>query len=148
MAVKPVPDGYETITPYFVVNGAEKFIEFAKRAFGAKEVFRANMPDGSIMHVELQIGSSKIMLGQASERWKPETCALYLYVPDVDSVYKKAVEAGAKSIMEPADMFYGDRSSGVLDPFGNHWWIATHIKDVSPEELERHIHDHTKQPTT
>jgi len=148
MAVKPIPEGYHSITPYFVVREADKFLDFVKRAFDAKEVFLANMPDGSIMHAEFQIGDSRIMVGQASNQWKPQTCALYVYVPDVDSIYRKAMEAGATSTMEPEDKFYGDRTAGVQDPFGNHWWIGTHTKDVSAQELERHIQEHFKQPTT
>lgn len=148
MAVKPIPEGYHTITPYFVAEQAEKFIDFAKRAFDAKELFRMNMPNGSVMHAELQIGDSRIMVGQASERWKPQTCSLYLYVPDVDAVYRKAIQAGGRSTMEPEDKFYGDRSGGVDDPFGNHWYLGTHKEDVSPEELERRFQEMTKQPTT
>ncbi len=148
MAVKPVPEGFHTITPYFVVEQANRFIDFAKRAFGAREVYRLNMPDGSVAHAEFQIGDSRFMLGQASERWKPQTCALYLYVPDVDAVYRKAVEAGATSTMAPENKFYGDRSAGVDDPFGNHWYIGTHKEDVSPEEVERRFKEMLKQPTT
>ncbi len=148
MAAKPIPEGYHSITPYFVVEQADRFIDFAKRAFSAKVVHRMNMPDGSVMHAELQIGDSRIMLGQASERWKPHTCALYLYVPDVDAVHRKAVEAGATSTMAPEDKFYGDRSAGVDDPFGNHWYIGTHKEDVSPEEVERGFQAMIKQPVT
>jgi len=148
MAVKPIPEGNHTITPYFVVEKADKFIDFVKRAFDAKEVYRLNTPDGSVMHAELQIGDSRIMLGQASERWKPQTCTLYLYLPDVDAVYRKAVEAGGKSTMEPQDMFYGDRSAGVDDAFGNHWYLATHKEDVAVEEIERRFLERSKQPTT
>ena len=116
MAVKPIPKGYHTITPYFVVSDAEKFMEFVRKAFDGKEVFRADMPDGSLMHAELQVGDSKIMLGQASERWKPTTCSLYLYVEDVDRVYRQALQAGGTSTMEPKDEFYGDRGAGVQRP--------------------------------
>jgi len=148
MAVKPIPEGYHTITPYFVVEQADKFIDFVKRAFGAQEVYRLNMPDGSVMHAEFQIGDSRFMLGQASGRWKPQICSLYLYVPDVDAVYRRAVEAGATSTMQPEDKFYGDRSAGVDDPFGNHWYIGTHTEDVEPREVERRFLEMIKQPTT
>ncbi len=148
MAVKPIPEGYHTITPYFVVQQADKFIDFAKRAFGAQEMYRMNMPNGSVMHAELQIGDSRIMIGQASERWTPQTCSLYLYVPDVDAVYRKAIEAGGTSTMQPENKFYGDRSAGVDDPFGNHWYLGTHVEDVAPEEVERRFKEMMKQPTT
>ncbi len=148
MAVKPIPEGYHTITPYFVVEQADRFIDFVKRAFNAKEVGRLSMPDGAVMHAEFQIGDSRFMLGPASERWKPRTCALYLYVTDVDAVYRKAVEAGATSTMPPEDKFYGDRSAGVDDPFGNHWYIGTHKEDVSPQEVERRFLEMMKQPAT
>ncbi len=148
MAVKPIPEGYHTLTPYFVVSDAERFIEFLGKAFDSKVVFRADMPDGSVMHAELQVGDSKIMLGQASERWKPLTCSLYVYVEDVDRVYRQAIQSGATSTMEPKDEFYGDRGAGVQDPFGNQWWIATHKEDVSAEELQRRIQERLKQPTS
>jgi len=148
MAVKPIPKGYHSITPYFVVSDADRFIEFVRTAFDGKEAFRANMPDGSVMHAEMQVGDSKIMLGQASEQWKPATCSLYVYVEDVDRMYRQALQAGGTSIMEPKDEFYGDRGGGIRDPFGNQWWIATHKEDVSAEELQRRIQERMKQPTS
>ena len=137
MAVKPVPDGYHTVTPYLVANDAQKLIEFAARAFDAKVGEEMKREDGTIMHAELQIGDSRIMLGQASEQHKAMPCALYLYVPDTDATYRKALAAGAVSTMEPANQFYGDRNAGVRDQNGNTWWIGTHIEDVSPEELKK-----------
>ena len=122
MAVKPIPEGYHSITPYFVVDQAEKFIDFTKRAFDARELYRMNMPDGKVMHAELEIGDSRIMVGQSSERWKAHTCSICLYMPDCDAVYQKALDAGATSAMQPENKFYGDRSAGVDDPFGNHWY--------------------------
>jgi PhnB protein len=147
MAVKPIPEGYHSVTPYFVLEQAERFIDFVKRAFGARELYRMNTPDGKVTHAELQIGDSRIMVGQASERWRPHTCSVYLYVPDVDGVYRKAVDAGAKSTMQPEDKFYGDRTAGVDDAFGNQWYLGTHKEDVPPQELERRFNEMLKQTT-
>lgn len=136
--VKPIPQGYHTITPYLVVDGAEKIVSFMKEAFGAQPVFEPMMrPDGKIMHAEYKIGDSVVMISDASERAKPTSAMLHLYVPNVDAVYQKALQAGATSMIEPADMFYGDRSGGVKDPAGNQWHIGTHIEDVAPDELKK-----------
>ena len=138
MAVNPVPKGYHTVTPYLTVPDARKQIEFLKRAFGAQTTESLHEDsDGAIRHAELKIGDSMIMLGQARDQWKASQSSFYLYVPDCDALYKRALEAGAKSIAEPANQFYGDRHGGVEDASGNQWWIATHIEDVSPEEMER-----------
>ena len=135
MAVKPIPEGYHTLNPYIVAKGANQLVDFLKSAFGAKELFRMSAPDGSIGHAELQLGDSRLMVGEAREPWKPMACSLYLYVPDTDAAYQAALRAGGKSLMEPGDQFYGDRNAGVTDPCGNMWWIATHIEDVSHDEL-------------
>ena len=137
MAVNAIPEGYHTVTPFILVKEASKVIEFAKQAFGALEAYRMAAPDGTIMHAEIRIGDSNIMLGEASDKWPAMPSMLYLYVPDVDNVHKKAVEAGGKSLREPTNEFYGDRSSGVQDAGGNQWWIATHVEDVSPEEMKK-----------
>ena len=137
MAVKPIPLGYHTVTPYLSVQGADKLLEFVKQAFDAKEVERMTMPDGKIAHAEVKIGDSMVMLGEASAEWKPVQCMLYLYVEDADATYKSALRAGATSLREPTNMFYGDRSGGVVDFAGNQWWISTHIEDVPPEELKK-----------
>ena len=137
MAVKPIPEGYHSITPYLVVKGAARLIEYLKQAFDAKELHRMSRPDGTIWHAELQIGDSRLMLGDATAQWQPLTGALNLYVEDVDLTYERAVEVGLESVMEPATHFYGDRSGGVKDPFGNFWWISTHVEDVPPEEVAR-----------
>ena len=136
-SVKPIPDGYHTVTPYLVVDDVAKVVEFLKRAFDAKEGHRSTRPDGTIAHTEVRIGDSPVMLGAARDQWKSMPCMIYLYVPDTDVAYKRALEAGATSLMEPANQFYGDRNAGVKDPAGNQWWIATHIEDVSPEEMEK-----------
>jgi uncharacterized glyoxalase superfamily protein PhnB len=138
MAVKPIPDGYHTITPYLVVPGAASVIEFLQRAFGATEKHRMTEPGGRIMHAELLIGDSPLMLGEPPPDRPVITGMLYLYVPDVDATYQRALAAGAKTIREPHDEFYGDRTAAVKDHVGNQWWIATHTKDVSTQDLQKH----------
>jgi uncharacterized glyoxalase superfamily protein PhnB len=145
MAVKPIPEGFHAVTPYFIVTGAAKLIDFTKQAFGAQEIERMAMPDGTIMHAEVKIGDSIIMLGDAGGQWGPMPASVYLYVNDTDAVYKRALQAGATSLMEPADQFYGDRNAGVKDPTGNMWWIATHKEDVAPDELRRRSEAAMKQ---
>jgi PhnB protein len=144
--VKPIPQGYHTVTPYLTVKGAAQAIEFYKRAFGAQEVERMPGPDGkSVMHAELKLGDSIVMLSdefpQAGTR-SPQTLGgstgyLFLYVPDVDAAFKRAVDAGAKGAMPPSDMFWGDRFAKVSDPFGHEWGLATHKEDLSPEEIRK-----------
>lgn len=125
MSVQPIPEGFHSITPYLTVNGADRLLAFLKQAFGASEdfVFR---DEAGIRHAELQVGDSKIELGQAGEQWTPRLASLHYYVPDPDAVYRKAIDAGAKSLREPVDQDYGDREAGIEDPGGNSWWIATH----------------------
>ena len=146
MAAKPVPDGYHTVTPYLTVRSAPKVIEFLKQAFGA-ELFHepVKRPDGTIMHAQVQIGDSRIMIAEENEMAKATPSSLYLYVPNVDSVFQQAVKAGGSTIMEPMDMFYGDRSGGVKDPSGNSWYIATHKEDVTPQELAKRADAFIKQ---
>ena len=138
MAVKPIPEGYHSVTPYLAVEGADKLLDFVKQAFDAVEVHECmRRPDGTIHHAEVRIGDSVVMLGEATGQWKPRPSTLYLYVNDTDATYRRALEAGATSLMEPANQFYGDRNAGIQDPSGNFWWIATHVEDVSPEEMKR-----------
>jgi PhnB protein len=137
MAVNPIPEGFHTVTPYLVVQGVPKLLDFLKQAFDAQEIMRMPRPDGAIMHAEVRIGDSAVMMGEAMGEHKPMPGAIYLYVADTDATYKRALQAGASSTMEPAEQFWGDRGAGVVDPVGNHWWIATHIEDVPPEELAR-----------
>ncbi|HJQ38019.1 MAG TPA: VOC family protein [Thermoanaerobaculia bacterium] len=132
-----IPDGYHTITPYLTVDDAGKLIEFVKAAFDANVLHAMTNDEGNIRHAEAQIGDSKVMIAQAFGEWTPRPSTLYLYVDDTDETYRRALAAGAKSLMEPADQFYGDRNGGVEDAFGNWWWIATRIEDVSEEELQR-----------
>jgi PhnB protein len=137
MAVKPIPEGYRTVTPYLIVEDADKLLTFVKSAFGAKVKEEHRLPDGTIMHADVIVGDSHIMMGQANEQWQARKGSIMLYVPDVDATYKKALAAGGKSLQEVADQFYGDRSGGVEDPCGVAWWIATHVEDVPPEEMEK-----------
>jgi PhnB protein len=146
MSAKPIPDGFHSVTPYLTVRGAAKVIEFLKQAFGAEISHEPiKRPDGTIMHAQVKIGDSRVMIAEESEMAKATTSSLYLYVPNVDSVYQQAVKAGGKTIMEPADMFYGDRSGGVKDPSGNSWFIATHKEDVAPLELAKRAETFLKQ---
>jgi uncharacterized glyoxalase superfamily protein PhnB len=135
--VKPIPDGYHTVTPYLVVEGVDELIDFLKQAFDAVETERIPGPEGKVGHGEVRIGDSAVMMGEASGEWKAMPGMIYLYVNDTDATYKRALEAGATSVMEPADQFYGDRNAGVKDASGNMWWIATRKENVSPEELRK-----------
>jgi PhnB protein len=137
MAVKPIPEGHHTVTPYLVVRGAAQLIDFMKQVFAAEEIVRMARPDGSIMHAEVRLGDSRVMLGEAGGDNPPIPAMLHLYVEDADAVYRQALQAGATSLREPVNEFYGDRIGGVKDRFGNQWWIATHIEDVSSEEMAR-----------
>ncbi len=147
MAVKAVPDGYHTLTPYLILNGAAQAIEFYKHAFAASELLRMADPKGRIGHAELKIGDSIIMLadehhemGHRGPRSLGGTSvSILLYVPDVDSVFDRAIKAGAKSQRPVANQFYGDRMGTLEDPFGHVWTIGTHIEDVSPEEMKRRM---------
>jgi PhnB protein len=143
MPVQPIPQGYHTVTPYLIVTGAAKTIDFAQKAFGAELAFEPMMtPQGQIMHAELKIGDSHIMVSDANERHPAMPSMLHLYVPNVDAVYQKALKAGGTSTQEPADMFYGDRSASVKDPAGVSWYIATHTEDVPMPELKKRAEAH------
>ena len=143
MSVQRVPEGYHTVTPYLVVDGAAGAIEYYERAFGAKERVRMDTPDGRIGHAELEIGDSLVMLSdpfpQASTRPPSElggtSASVFLYVEDVDAVVKKAADEGATITMEVENQFWGDRFGTITDPFGHVWSIATHVEDVPPEEI-------------
>lgn len=136
-AAKPIPDGYHSVTPFLVVAGIPKLLDFLKNVFGATERERMTAPDGTIRHAEVIIGDSLVMMGEATSQWKAMPSTIYVYVPDTDATYQRALQAGARSLREPRDEFYGDRSGGVEDPCGNQWWIATHVEDVAPEEMQR-----------
>lgn len=145
MAVKPIPDGYHSVTPYLIVNDGAKAIDFYKQAFGATELFRMDAPGGKIGHAEIKIGNSPIMLadefpemGYRSAKSLGSTpVSLMIYVEDVDSVFPQAIAAGGKELKPVEDQFYGDRSGTLQDPFGHVWTVSTHKEDVSPEEMDR-----------
>ncbi len=143
--VKPVPEGYHTVTPYLCIRGAAKALDFYARAFGAKEKVRMPGPDGKVMHAEILIGDSLVMLGDENPQAKSPSAlggtpvSIMLYVPDVDAVFKRATAAGAKTETPPADMFWGDRYGKLIDPFGHSWGIATHVEDVTPEEMKKRM---------
>ena len=119
------PAGFHTLTPYLVVEGADRLLKFLKDAFGAEELSTHRKEDQSIMHCEMRIGDSIVEMGQAGDKWTPMPASLHLYVPDTDATYHKAIAAGAESLTEPEDAPYGDRTAGVKDPSGNHWFLAT-----------------------
>jgi PhnB protein len=139
-----IPQGYNSVTPYLIVKGAAKAIEYYKNVFGAKEVFRMDGPNGKVGHAELQIGDSRIMLAdenpemghRSAETIGASPVSLYVYMPDTDAVVEKAAKNGAKVLRPVADQFYGDRSGFFQDPFGHLWGVATHVEDVAPEEME------------
>ncbi len=145
--VKPIPTGYHSVTPYLVVSQGAKAIEFYKKAFGATEVMRMDGPGGTIVHAELQIGDSRIMLSDmvmqkeyaAPSLTTPTSISLMIYVEDVDKVAAQAVAAGIKTEREVQDQFYGDRTGNFVDPFGHRWTLATHIEDVSEDEINRRM---------
>jgi PhnB protein len=143
MATKPIPEGYHTVSPYLAVDDAAEAIDYYKRAFGAKETVRMEAPGGKIGHAELEIGDSHVMLSdpfpQSSTKPPNElggtSASVFMYVEDVDAVVQQAVDAGATVTMEVADQFWGDRFGSITDPFGHSWSIATHVEDLSPEEI-------------
>jgi PhnB protein len=139
MAVKSVPEGYHTVTPYLIVKDVGGLIDFLKQVFGAEERERNLAPDGSVMHAEVRIGDSVVMMASANDANPAMPTMLHLYIEDTDATYRRALAAGANSIREPEDQFYGDRSGGVRDAFGNQWWLSTHIEDVPPDEMERRM---------
>lgn len=131
------PEGYPDVCPYLIVPDVAAQVEFLKAVFGGttKEALRTEA--GEVRHAEVRIGDSLVMMGKARGEWKPEAASVYVYVKDTDAAYRKALELGATSVMEPVDQFYGDRNAGVKDASGTTWWISTHVEDVSPEEMER-----------
>jgi uncharacterized glyoxalase superfamily protein PhnB len=136
MAVKPIPEGYHTVTPYIMVQGADQVIKFMENAFGARERVRLPGPGGTVGHAEMEIGDSVIMIADVDERGKIMPAMIHLYMEDVDGVYARAVAAGRTSIQEPETKFYGDRNAAVQDTAGNQWYISTHVEDVPPDEAE------------
>jgi PhnB protein len=153
MAVRPIPDGYHTATAYLIVNDAARALEFYKRAFNAKELMRLAGPDGKVMHAEMKIGDSPIMLAdefpevgaRSPQSFGGSPVSILLYVEDVDARFSQAIAAGATVQRAVKDQFYGDRSGTLMDPFGHVWSIATHKEDVSAEEMDRRFEASMKQ---
>jgi PhnB protein len=153
MAVQPVPEGYHTATPYLIVDGATRALEFYARAFGAKELMRFPAPGGRIMHAEMRIGDSVIMLAdehpemgyRGPRALGGSPVSILLYVPDVDARFERALAAGAESVRAVENQFYGDRSGTLVDPFGHVWTLSTHVEDVAPDELQRRSEALAKQ---
>lgn len=147
--IKPIPEGYHTLSPYLTVRGASDALEFYKKAFGASEICRLDMPDGKIGHAEFKIGDSIFMISDESPQCpskSPETLGgsavtLHLYVSDADATFADAIKAGAKETMPLADQFWGDRMGGVVDPFGHSWMIAMHVEDVDPSEFQSRMEE-------
>jgi len=145
MSVKSIPSGYHTITPHLVCRDAKKAIEFYQKAFGAESLRILSMPDGKVMHAELKIGNSVVMLGEEAPDWKVlsplslgnSPVTIHLFTDDVDSLFQRAVSAGCIATMPVSDQFWGDRYGQVVDPFGHRWSIATHKEDLSPEEIQK-----------
>ena len=133
------PPDHNTVSPYLVVHGVPGLLEFMGRVFGAQELHRTATPDGQVRHAEARIGDTVIMMGEATAAFPVRPAMLHVYVPDADAVYRRALEAGAISLREPADQFYGYRTGGVQDAFGNQWWMATHKEDVSDDEIARRM---------
>ena len=153
MSVKPIPDGYHTVTPYLIVQDAARALDFYKEAFGATEAVRMAGPGGKVMHAEIKIGDSAIMMAdecsemgaRGPQAYGGTPVSLAVYVEDVDARVDRAVAAGAKVLRPVADQFYGDRAGTLEDPFGHVWTIATHKEDVSPEEMRRRAEAFMKQ---
>ena len=143
--VKPIPDGYHSLTPYLIIRGAKKAMEFYTKAFGAQETFKMLDDKGEIGHAEMRIGDSIFMLAEEKPQMGHKSAAtlggspvgILLYVENVDEVFQRAIDAGAEVERPLANQFYGDRTGGVKDPFGFGWYLATHVEDVSPEEMQR-----------
>jgi PhnB protein len=147
MPVKPIPDGYHSVTPYLIVKNAAKALDFYAKAFGAKELFRMPMPDGTVGHAEIEIGNSRIMLAdeapamgfKSPDVYGGTPVSLMIYVENVNDAYPRALKAGGRELKPLQDQFYGDRSGTLADPFGHVWTIATHVRDVPMEEMKQHM---------
>ena len=139
MAVKPIPEGYHTATPYLIVTDADALLRFVTAAFQATVVEDHRDSSGRVVHADVLVGTSHLMLGQANDKWKAQPGTVLLYVPDADATYAAALAAGGRSVQAMTTQFYGDRSGGVEDPSGVTWWISTHVEDVPRDELERRM---------
>ena len=145
MPVNPIPEGFRTITPYLHVEGLQNLMGFLTHAFGAKQISISKTTNGSIANACMQIGNAYIEMSEVQEGFRPMPCAIHLFVEDADAVYKKAVEVGALSVMEPTTQFYGDREAFVIDPSGNHWYIATRIENIPEYEMQQRMEAFVKK---
>ncbi len=156
MATKAIPDGYHSVTPYLIVNGAAAAIAFYKDAFGATELMRMPTPDGKIGHAEIKIGDSAIMLAdeypemgyKSPQSIGGSAVSLMIYLEDVDSTFARAIDKGARALQPIKNQFYGDRSGTLQDPFGHVWTLATHIEDIPPDELRRRAEEFSQKAAT
>ena len=139
--VNPIPQDYGTVTPYLIVNGVPRLIDFLKETFHAEERARINDKKDHVGHAEVKIGNSMVMMADSTPQYTPIPSQLYVYVDNVDDAYRRAMRAGGTSEQEPTTQFYGDRTAAVKDPTGNVWWIATHVEDLSPQEMEKRMKD-------
>jgi uncharacterized glyoxalase superfamily protein PhnB len=145
MEANPIPKGYQSITPYLTSANAALLVEFVVKAFAGIERERILRPDGSIMHTEVRIVDSLVMIGEPRGEWKPQPSMLYLYVADVDAIYLKALAAGAVSVVAPNDTFWGDRTACIKDFADNHWWTATRLENLKPEEIQKRANSFFEQ---
>lgn len=146
MMDRPNAPGFHVVTPYLLVHGLDDLAPFLTEAFGAEESYRLNRPDGSIMHIEMRIGDSTLMMGEPMPGFGPMPSSLYLHVDDSDAVFRRALEAGGESVMDVTTMEHaGERYGGVRDPSGNVWWIATHLRDISQEEAQEWVAEHPER---
>ncbi len=141
MSVKPIPEGYQNVIPFLICTGADKVIDFCQKVFGAKVMDISKDDKGTIMHASIQIRDSAVMLTEGSEKYPAQPAMMYVYMENCDEIYKLGLASGGTSLREPTNEFYGDRSCGFTDPSGNQWWVATHIEDVSREEIARRMKD-------
>ena len=137
MPVHHIPKGFTAITPYLVVEGAARLLDFVQKAFDAEILLRMDGPDGLVHHAAVKINGAMLEMANTAGTWAPMPAGIHLYVPDCDATYRRALDAGATSLLVPEDRFYGERSASVKDSFGNVWHIATHTEDVSAEEMKR-----------
>lgn len=153
MAVKPIPEGYHSVTPHLSIKGAARALDFYKQAFGATELFRMDGPNGTIAHAEIRIGDSPVMLSDEApdtvcaspDTLQSTSVGLMIYVPNVDTLFANALKAGGTEVRPVVDQFYGDRSGTLKDPFGHVWTVATHVEDVAPDEMAKRMEKWTKE---
>lgn len=144
MPVKPIPDGYQSVIPYLIIPNPKDLIGFAEKVMNAKLFEKMDSPDGGIMHAEIRIGDSVVMMGQSSEQYPPQSVMLHVYLEDIDAAYERSLKEGAVSIKAPQNQFYGDRTALVKDTNNIYWNFSTHVEDVIPEEMKRRMEEYNK----